>query len=59
MATTFEPSNANATTNTYVYWTVGLVAALFFIAYLMRAGPIHDPANLIAPPPIQSFPVPQ
>ena len=59
MATTYEQSTANATTNTFVYWIVALVAAIFLVAYLMRAGPISDPSVIIAPPPIQSFPVPQ
>jgi len=57
MATTYD--RTNATTNTFVYWIVALVAAIFFLAYLMRAGPISDPAGIIAPPPLQSFPVPQ
>lgn len=59
MATTMNRSTTNAATNTFVYWIVALVAAIFLLAYLMRAGPISDPSVIIAPPPIQSFPVPQ
>lgn len=60
MATTYEKSIPNASTQIIVYWVVGIIAAIFAIAFMLKAsGPINDPSQIIAPPPVRSFPVPQ